>query len=313
MKKITLLGAAGAIGRSIADALNRAGKEYRVVGRNRSNLNSAFGSTKLAEIVTWNPDDRDSARAALRGSDPLVYLIGVPYNQFQLHPILMRKTIEAAVSENVERLVLIGTVYPYGRPQTTPVSEDHPRQPHTFKGRMRKEQEDALLEADAAGKIRGTILRLPDFYGPNVENSFLHGLFKAAASGGTANMVGPIDTPHEFVFVPDVGPVVIALAGNSGSWGRWWNLAGAGALTQHEIAERVFAMVSSRPRLRVAGKNTLRLLGLFNPFMRELVEMHYLLTTPVLLDDSALLKLLGDIPRTPYDEGLRFCLDAARS
>lgn len=178
---------------------------------------------------------------------------------------------------------------------------------------MRKEQEDALLEADAAGKIRGTILRLPDFYGPNVENSVLHSLFLAVVSGGTANMMGPIDTLHEFVYVPDVGPVVIALGGNSGSWGRCWNLAGAGAITQRDFAERAFAIVGSRLRIRVAGKNTLRLLGLFSPFMRELVEMHYLLTTPVLLDDSALSKLLGGIRKTTYDEGLRRCLEASRS
>lgn len=49
----------------------------------------------------------------------------------------------------------------------------------------------------------------------------------------------------------------------------------------------------------------LRLAGIFNPFMRELVEMHYLITNPVLLDDSALQKLLGGIRKTPYDEGLR--------
>lgn len=311
MSKITLVGAAGAIGKSIADALHHEGKEYRVVGRNRDSLTATFGADPHAEIVTWNPDDPDSARAALRGSDTIVYLVGVPYHQFHLHPILMRKTVDAAVSEAVERLVLIGTVYPYGMPQTNPVTEDHPREPHTFKGRMRKEQEGVVLKADAAGKIRGTVLRLPDFYGPNVDRSFLHDLFQAAAGGRTANLIGPIDTPHEFVFTPDVGPVVTALSRNPDAWGRWWHFAGPGAVTQREIAERVFRMAGTKPRFRVAGKNTLRLLGLFNPLMRELVEMHYLFTTPVLMDDSALQRLLGGVKKTPYEEGLRLSLDAA--
>src|SRR5258706_13721998 len=134
VKKINLIGAAGAIGKSIADALRRDGTAYRVVGRNRPALSAAFGGDKLAEIVTWNPDDPESERAAVRGSDVLVYLVGVPYNHFELHPVLMRKTLDAAVSEGVESLLLIGTVYPYGMPQTTPVTEDHPHQPHTFKG-----------------------------------------------------------------------------------------------------------------------------------------------------------------------------------
>ncbi len=311
-KKVTLLGAAGAIGKSIADAFARQGREYRVVGRNRAALESAFGRDPKAEIVTWNPDDPASARAALRGSGTIVYLIGVPYDQFHLHPILMRKTLDAAIAEGLERLLLIGTVYPYGPPQTTPVKEDHPREPNTFKGRMRKEQEDLLLAANAAGKIHGSVLRLPDFYGPKVEKSFLEGLFTAAAKGGTANMLGPIDKPHEFVFVPDVGPVVSGLIDNDAAWGRVWHLAGAGVVTQRDLIERVFNIAGKKPRYRVAGKTMLRVLGLFNPIMRELVEMNYLLTTPILLDDSALRNLLGEIRKTPYDAGLRLSLEAAR-
>ena len=46
--------------------------------------------------------------------------------------------------------------------------------------------------------------------------------------------------------------------------------------------------------------------------MRELAEMNYLLTNPVLLDDTALQGLLGPLRKTSYDEGLRLSLDAAR-
>ncbi len=79
--------------------------------------------------------------------------------------------------------------------RTERVREDHPRDPHTFKGRMRKAQEDLLLEAHAAGRIKGAVLRLPDFYGPDVDKSFLHGAIVAATRGGVANMIGPLDKP----------------------------------------------------------------------------------------------------------------------
>jgi nucleoside-diphosphate-sugar epimerase len=127
-------------------------------------------------------------------------------------------------------------------------------------------------------------------------------------------MVGPIDVPHEFVYVPDVGPTVLALAEQSEAYGRWWNFAGAGtAMTQREIATKVFAMAGRKPKLRVAGKMMLRVIGLFNPFMRELVEMNYLVTTPVLMDDKALHALLGGVKKTSYDDGLRMTLDAYRA
>lgn len=310
MGKIALFGAAGAIGQSIADALRAKGEAYRVVGRNRERLIETFGSDPKAEIVTWDPADAASVRAAARGVDTLIYLVGVPYNHFELHPVTMRQTLDGAIAEGVKRVVLIGTVYPYGVPVTEKVSEQHPRNPPTYKGKMRKEQEDLLLAAHASGKIQATVLRLPDFYGPGVESSFLDGVFKAVANGKTADMVGPIDTPHEFVFVPDVGPVVLALAEKPEAYGRWWNLAGAGVTTQRQMAEQAFALVGRKPKIRVIGKLGLRLIGLFQPIMKELVEMHYLQMTPVLMDDSALIGLLGDVHKTSYAEGVRLSVES---
>jgi hypothetical protein len=59
----------------------------------------------------------------------------------------------------------------------------------------------------------------------------------------------------------------------------------------------------------VATKLMLRLLGSFDPTMRELVEMNYLVTDPVLLDDTRLRSLLGDLPKTPYAEGIARTLE----
>jgi hypothetical protein len=44
----------------------------------------------------------------------------------------------------------------------------------------------------------------------------------------------------------------------------------------------------------------------------ETVEMHYLLTEPVIMDDSALRGLIGPIAKTPYPDGIRQTLAAAR-
>jgi nucleoside-diphosphate-sugar epimerase len=192
MSKTAIFGATGAIGQSIAAALRAIEQPYRVVGRSHTALQNQYGADLLAEIVTWNPDDPDSVREAAQGIETIVYTVGLPYTDFRLHPILMQKTLAGAIAAGVKQLLLIGTIYPCGRPQTDRVREDHPREPHTFKGQMRKEQEDVLLAADAAGSIRGAILRLPDFYGPNVELSFLHSAFQAAVTGKQAQLIGPI-------------------------------------------------------------------------------------------------------------------------
>jgi nucleoside-diphosphate-sugar epimerase len=305
MSKVALFGAAGAIGQSIAKALAAQGRPYRVVGRSEAGLRKAFGADPLAEIVTWDPDLPASVQSAASGIDTLIYLVGVNYWQFELHPQLMRKTLDGAIAAGVRNFILIGTVYPYGRARTMPVSEDHPREPHTFKGRMRKAQEDMLLQAHAQGRINATVLRLPDFYGPGVEASLLHRAAVAAVKGGTADLIGPIDRPHEFVFVPDVGPVVARLMDTPAAFGHVWHLAGVGVTTQRALVDEMERQVGHKVALRVAGKTMLRVLGLFNRMIREMVEMHYLLTDPLIMDDAALQHLLGPIPKTPYAEGIR--------
>ncbi|WP_394781322.1 NAD-dependent epimerase/dehydratase family protein [Undibacterium sp.] len=310
---IALFGASGAIGKSVAAALRAEGRAYRVVGRSAEALQQNFGDDPLAEMVCWDTNDAASMRAAARGIDTVIYLVGIDYWQFELHPVIMQKALDAAIAENVRHFVLSGTVYPYGMPLTGKISEDHPRQPHTFKGQMRKQQEDLLMDADKAGKIRGTVLRLPDFYGPGVDKSLVDSVFKAAQGGTRAMMIGPVDTPHEFVYVPDAGPALLALAGNDKAYGRTWHFAGVGVISQREFARKVFAQAGSKPRMMVFGKWMIRMVGLFDKFMRELVEMHYLQTSPVLMDDSDLRRLLPGLVKTSYEEGIRRTLAAAKA
>ena len=131
--------------------------------------------------------------------------------------------------------------------------------------------------------------------------------------GGTANVIGPIDTPHEFIFVPDLAETLIALSEKDEAYGNAWNVAGPGLITTRQFADLVFGAVHRKSRLRVIGKFMLRVAGLFDPVLRELVEMHYLWTTPVILDDTRLRQLLPRLHKTPYTEGIHATIEAMRS
>ena len=304
MTKVALFGAAGAIGKSIAAALSQHNMPYRVVGRSLERLEQNFAEDTNAELMTWNPDQPDSIIQAATGVDTLVYMVGVDYWHFNLHPLLMRKTLDAAIQAGVKNIVLIGTVYPYGMPTTQPVAESHAKVPCSFKGKMRQQQEAILLDAHAKGLINATILRLPDFYGPGVDKSYLYSAIQAGVSGQTADLIGPIDAPHEFLYAPDVGEVVRKLAMTKAAYGRDWNLAGCRTTSQAELIAIIEQQTGQPLKRRVAGKFALRLLGLFDRFLREVVEMHYLLTNPIIMDDSALEELIGPIAKTSYEEGI---------
>jgi nucleoside-diphosphate-sugar epimerase len=305
MATIGLFGATGAVGKALAPVLARADVRFRVVGRSADNLRRAFQQYEpLVEYHAADLHDARAAAAAASGLDTVVYLVGVPYTQFAEHPKLTRVALEAAAESGVRRFVHLSTVYPYGKPEREFVDELHSRKPHTFKGRMRKEQEDLVLAANGRKGMRTTILRPPDFYGPTSEQSYVRAIFDAALKGGTANVIGPVDMPHEFIFVPDLADTLWQVANTEEAYGRAWNIGGPGLITTREFAELVFSTAGATLKLRAANKTMLRVLGLFNPLLREVVEMHYLWTTPVALDDSRLRDLLPGIKKTSYADGI---------
>lgn len=314
-KEITraIFGATGAVGKALAKEFANTGTRFRVVGRSEERLRRDFGKYgTLVDYYQADLQDPNAANKAAEGADIIFYTVGVPYTQFALHPKLTRVALDAAKQAGVGRFVLVGTVYPYGIPQQEYVNESHPRNPHTFKGQMRKEQEDLVLAAHGSGGLRTTILRPPDFYGPESELSYASDMFKAALQGRRANVIGPIDTPHEFIYVPDVAKTLIALSGKDEAYGSAWNLAGPGVITTRRFAELVFGAIGCKPQLRVANKTMLRVIGIFKPIMREIAEMNYLWTTPVKLDDSRLRKLLPSLEKTSYQDGIPATLKEMR-
>lgn len=312
--KYALLGATGTVGKALAAELAKQGQSFRVVGRSEERLRHDFRCYEpFVEYCAADLNDSGATSRAVTDVDTIFYTVGVPYTQFEQHPKLTRIALAAAAAADVRHYVHLSTVYPYGVPRQPFVDESHPRNPTAFKGRMRKEQEDLVFAADNPKGMRTMIVRPPDFYGPDSELSFVRAIFDAAVKGGTANVIGPIDTLHELIFVPDLAETLISLSEKEEAYGKACNVAGPGLITTRQFAELVFGAVSQKPRLRVAGKFMLRVLGLFNPFLREVVEMHYLWTTPVKLDDTRLRQLLPTLHKTSYAEGVRLTIDAMRS
>ncbi len=311
--KYAVFGATGAVGKSLVPLLAEKKERFRVVGRSKQRLRQSFGVHEpLVEYCAADLSVPEEARSAAEGVDTIFYLVGVPYTQFKEHPRLSRIALDAAIAAGVRRFVHVSTVYPYGKPERELVDESHPRNPNSFKGRMRKEQEDLVFAADGKNGMRTTILRPPDFYGSNAKLSYVYSIFEAALKNRTAEVIGPIDTPHEFIYVPDLAATLLALSEKDEAYGEPWNVAGPGLITTRRFAELVFEGAGQQPRLRMANKLMLRVLGIFKPFLREVAEMHYLWTTPVKLDDSRLRALLPDLVQTSYEEGIQETLRIMR-
>jgi len=312
IRKTAILGAGGAIGHAVAPELERRGIPFRVVGRTRQTLVDAYGASVGAEIVDADLADPAQAERAVKGVDTILYAVGVPYPAFEKHPAQMRVTLDAAIRAGVEHLLLVSSVYSYGVPLAARVAETHAREPQTANGKNRKLQEDMVMEAHGSGALRTMVVRLPDFYGPHANRSLGNPLFKSALDGKTANWVGPPGTPHEFLFVPDAGPVLVEIAAREDCYGETWNLGGVEAIPGLDFITRIYRAVGREPEYRSLGRTLLLMGGAINPVLKELAERLYLQETPVILDDSKLAAKLGELRKTTYDEGIRRTLQWMR-
>ena len=321
---IAILGAAGAIGSSVAEALEARGADFVVVGRNPDRLHKAFGGLPHAKPRAADLETAEGAAAACAGVTTGVITIGLPYTEFHRYPAQSRALVDGAVKAGVKRLLLVTNIYAYGAPQASHVKgglvdESHPRDAVSHKGVMRKGQEDALLDAARAGKLEVAILRLPDFMGPGAELSYTKTIVEAAIANKTANLFDPINTPHQFVHVPDVGAVVASLldkdatfAGKGDATASTFHFAGSGIITVEEYARQVYVAAGTKPSWRAAGPFMLRIIGLFDPIVKEFVEMNYLQKTPVNLDDKKLVALIGEPHRTSYADSVKAFVASVR-
>jgi len=319
--RVVIIGAAGAVGHAAARGLAAAGVPFRVVGRSLERLKTAFGEgspAPAADLCTADAARAPDLRRAVKGCETVIYSVGVPYSVegFATLPGLTELAIEACEAEDVQKFITVSNVYPYGRVHVRPVRESHPRAPCSFKGTMRRNQEDVTFGAHRRRGLHTLVLRPTDFFGPDVAQSFAKVLFEAALKGATANLFAPAEAPMDYLYTRDMAPVLAKLAlrpcGPDDGYGEAYNLAGSGVITQMEMARRIYAAAGRPLEYRTVKPRLLRIAGIFSPVVRELAEMAYLFENPVLLDESKLTALIGPVAHTPYDAAIAATLAAMR-
>ncbi|BAS26509.1 NAD-dependent epimerase/dehydratase family protein [Limnochorda pilosa] len=303
-----VLGATGSIGSAVTAELLRRGERVRVLVRDETRVSALFPSAgPHLEVLPGSATDPDARAVAFSDVHTCYNGLNLPYPQWDRLPAIHRAVVQAAARAGA-RLAFPGNVYVYGHPQTRPVREDHPLAAHTRKGRIRMQIEEMLWEAHRRGDVPVTILRLPDFYGPNVLNPLVEPAFVQALTGkgGQVLCPGNPDADHELVFIRDAAQAMVDVASREEAFGQTFHLPGPGPITLRRWIGRIFEVAgAARPRILAAGRTLTALAGLFDPGARELREMLYLWEEPLILDGTRYRNAFGSYPATPYDEGIR--------
>jgi nucleoside-diphosphate-sugar epimerase len=227
------------------------------------------------ELVTADLADESEAKRACDGADVVYHCANPPYAEWpELHPPLMRAVIDGASSTGA-RLVFGDNLYAYG-PVDGPLTEDLPYRASGPNGRTRARIAEDLMTAHEQGRIRATIGRGSDFFGPYAYQSTVGDrVFARALAGKPASLLGDPDTPHSVTYIEDFARALVTLGVRDEALGAVWHVPNAEAVTMRRFVEMVFASVGSAPALRTAPRLGLALAGLFNPTIRAVREQLY--------------------------------------
>jgi hypothetical protein len=119
--------------------------------------------------------------------------------------------------------------------------------------------------------------------------------------------LGDLDIPHQWAFVPDFARLAADLLAMPEKLERFEVVHFKGDILEpgREIC-RLAAAAAGVPDLAIRGAPwwLLRLAGLFNGVVRELMEMRYLFDTSIIIDDPRRRELLPDFRVTPLERAV---------
>jgi nucleoside-diphosphate-sugar epimerase len=289
----------GPLGKNAARELVRLGKRVRMVNRS----GRATDLPASVEVVRGDAYSAASVKEATKGATAVYQCAQPEYHEWAAKfPPLQAAILEGAAA-NGAKLIVGDNLYLYGDPNGKPITEASPVNPVSKKGEVRAAMAQAVLDAHKAGKIRAAIGRASNFVGP--EYDILGGLvFYPLLEGGTLSLLGNLDVPHTFTYIPDFGRGLATLGTRDEALGQAWIVPSLPAQTQRTLMTQLAAEAGKPLKMRAAGRMILRLLGLFNPAMRETVEMMYEWEKPFIVDSRKFEQTFGIAP-TPLEVVIR--------
>jgi len=299
----TILGAGGAIGNELAKALPAYTDAIRLVSRNPKKVNADD------ELFPCDLLDGVKLVEAVRGSEVVYLTAGLPYRLRIWRtqwPRIVQHVISACMQTNA-RLVFFDNVYMIDAGHVGNITEDSPINPPSEKGKVRAELDKMILDGIRRGDLQAIIARSADYYGPGIANTsvLLELAYKNLKKGKAANWFCSFDRKHSFTYVPDAGRATAILGNDAGAYNQVWNLPTASnPMTGAQWIEAFANELKVKPKRQLATPLIVRIMGLFNPTMKEFVEMLYQYDRDYIFTSTKFENAYGFIP-TAYTEGVR--------
>jgi len=298
----TILGANGTIGSVLAKELMKYTDKIRLVSRNPKKVNESD------ELFPADLSNQGVVDQAIEGSDVVYVVVGFDYKLEvweEKWPKFMRAVINACIRHNA-RLVFFDNVYLYDINEIPHMTEESQINPPSKKGAVRKQIAQMVMDEVKAGRLMALIARSADFYGPDNDKSFVNEMvYKNFKKGMRANWFIDADMKHSFTFTPDAAKATALLGNTDDAFNTIWHLpTDKNVLTGRQFIELFSKEMKVANKLFVMPLWVIKIVGIFVPVMKEMLEMMYQYDRDYFFDSSKFEKRFN-FKTTTYPEGVK--------
>lgn len=292
MSQIHVVLGSGVVGSRLASRLGGAGNRVLLISRTESGP-----AIPNVEKIKVDASSFSSLISAAPKANFIYNCINPPYNKWDKEwPRINKAVIDYAISTQAV-LVTCSNLYGYG-PYKGILTEELPLNATWKNGRVRADMWLEVKSYNDAGKLRATEVRASDYICASDQSRMGNRVVPRLMQGKSVQLLGSLDKLHTWTDPDDVARLMMVVAKEEVAWGRPWHVPSDGPMTQRQVV-RDIALELKIKNPKVSSVPTLieKVLGIFNPIMRELSHTAYQFNEPFVMSDEKARKTFGLKPK----------------
>ena len=292
MSQIHVVLGSGVVGSRLASRLGGAGNRVLLISRTESGP-----AIPNVEKIKVDASSFSSLISAAPKANFIYNCINPPYNKWDKEwPRINKAVIDYAISTQAV-LVTCSNLYGYG-PYKGILTEELPLNATWKNGRVRADMWLEVKSYNDAGKLRATEVRASDYICASDQSRMGNRVVPRLMQGKSVQLLGSLDKLHTWTDPDDVARLMMVVAKEEVAWGRPWHVPSDGPMTQRQVV-RDIALELKIKNPKVSSVPTLieKVLGIFNPIMRDLSHTAYQFNEPFVMSDEKARKTFGLKPQ----------------
>ncbi len=261
--KIFITGAAGFLGRYIAEEFRRAGHEVsgtdvRPAGSSSLRPGEIYRQMELPDQAIVDLLGRIQPEVCLHcaGGASVAASLGDARSDFRSSVVVTEQLLSAIAATAPRcRTIFLSSAAVYGQPSVLPVTEDAPTSPLSPYGYHKRMCELLFEQAAVIRGIPTAVLRIFSAYGPGLRRQVLWEMASQLARGENIQLKGTGDESRDFVHASDIAAAAKTVADQAPCRGEAYNVASGKETGVRQAAELMTSFFPGAAAPRFAGQS----------------------------------------------------------